>query len=60
MPFKEKPNKQIHINKKKTVTLDSKHNEKLKEFENDKNKVIPQIKKQIQKLENRLKDDENR
>ena len=38
MPFKEKPNKQIHVNKKKTVTLDSKHNEKLKEFDNDKKK----------------------
>ena len=57
MPFKEKPNKQIYINKKKSVTLDSKHNEKLKEFNTNKTKIIPGLKKQIQKLENRLQEE---
>ena len=55
MPFKEKANKKIIVNKKETVTLDSKHNEKLSEFENDENVVIPEIENQITKLINKVR-----
>ena len=50
MPFKEKANKKIIVNKKKTVTLDSKHNEKLDEFQNDEDNVIPELENKVNKL----------
>ena len=57
MPFKEKTNKTIEVNKKTTVTLDSKHNEKLQEFENDKKNIIPKIRNKIKLFEKRMKND---
>ena len=55
MPFKEKANKKIIVNKEKTVTLDSKHNEKLKEFENDEKKIIPDLETKITKLTKKIR-----
>ena len=39
--FKPKANKKFKINKKMTTTLDSKHHEKMCEFDNIENKLIP-------------------
>ena len=55
MPFKEKANKKIIVNKKKSVTLDSKHNEKLIEFENDEKKIIPEMETKITKLNKKMR-----
>ena len=55
MPFKEKANKKIIVNKEKIVTLDSKHNEKLLEFKNDENKVIPDLESKITKLNKKMR-----
>lgn len=52
--FKEKPSKNIVVNKKKTVTLDYKHDEILKNFKNDENNTIPKLKKEKQRLEKKL------
>ena len=38
--FKPKANKKFKMNKK-TATLDSKHNEKMREFDKIENKLIP-------------------
>jgi hypothetical protein len=47
--FKPKAKKKIKINKKSTITLDGKHQEKMKEFNTIKNKQIPELKKKVQK-----------
>ena len=44
--FKPKANKKIKVDKKSTVTLDSKHNEKMKDFNDINNKQIPELKKE--------------
>ena len=54
MPFKEKANKKIPVNKKSTITLDSKHNEKIDEFYNNEVKVIPNLKKEILDLKKKI------
>ena len=41
--FKPKAKKKFKINKKSTVTLDSKHNEKMKLFNDIKENQIPQL-----------------
>ena len=41
--FKPKANKKIKINKKSTITLDSKHNEKMQEFNDIQHKIIPDL-----------------
>ena len=41
--FKPKANKKIKVKKNANVTLDSKHNEKMKEFENITKKKIPNL-----------------
>ena len=51
--FKPKAKKKFKMNKKSTVTLDSKHNEKMKLFEDIKENQIPQLntrKKELKKL----------
>ena len=53
--FKPKANKKIKVNKKSNVTLDSKHNKKMKEFNTINNKKIPDLKKQKKQLKNKLK-----
>jgi len=55
MPFKEKANKKIIANNEQSVTLDSKHNEKLEEFHNDEKKVIPELESKITKLNKRIR-----
>ena len=53
--FKPKAEKKIKYNKNTKITLDKKHYEKMSEFENIKNNVIPTIKKEIAKLKRKLK-----
>ena len=52
--FKPKANKKIKINKKSTVTLDSKHNEKMNEFQKISDITIPNLKKRKKLLKNKL------
>ena len=52
--FKPKASKKICINKKSIVTLDSKHNEKLKEFLDASNNILPRLKKEKKKLKKQL------
>ena len=47
--FKPKANKKFKMNKK-TTTLDSKHNEKMREFDKIENKLIPAWKEERRKL----------
>ena len=48
--FKPKTKKKICVNQKSTITVDSKHNEKMKELNFIKTKKIPNLKKQKKKL----------
>ena len=41
--FKPKAKKKIKVNKKSTITLDNKHNEKMKEFNIIQEKKIPNL-----------------
>jgi hypothetical protein len=52
--FKPKANKKINICKKYNNTLDSKHNEFVKQFEKDENVVIPNLKKERYYLKKKL------
>ena len=52
--FKPKASKKICINKKSIVTLDSKHNEKLKEFLDVSNNILPKLKKEKTRLKKQL------
>ncbi len=53
--FKPKANKKIKINKKSTITLDSKHNEKMQEFNDIQHKIIPDLLKRKKLLRKNLK-----
>jgi hypothetical protein len=53
--FKPKANKKIKMKKNANVTLDSKHNEKMKEFENITSEKIPKLLKRKKKLKKKLK-----
>ena len=53
--FKPKASKKIKINKKSIITLDSKHDEKMKEFLDLSNNIIPTLKKRKLLLKQRLK-----
>ena len=53
--FKPKANKKIKVDKKATVTLDSKHNEKMKEFNAIKDEKIPRLQKRKKLLRKKLK-----
>ena len=50
--FKPKTNKKIVLDNKNTVTLDNKHNELLKKFNINENKLIPEYKNAIHSLKN--------
>ena len=53
--FKPKANKKIKINKKSTITLDNKHNEKMKEFHIISHKTLPELHKKKKMLKQKLK-----
>ena len=53
--FKPKTKKKIKVSKKSTITLDSKHNEKITEFKNIKEQRLPQLEKQKSKIKKQLK-----
>ena len=53
--FKPKASKKIVVNKKSIVTLDSKHNEKIKEFIDISNNLIPSLKKRKKILKKKIK-----
>ena len=53
--FKPKASKKITINNKSIITLDSKHNEKMQEFENITNVIIPNLKKEKKEIKKKLK-----
>ena len=53
--FKPKANKKIKVNKKSTITLDSKHNEKMNEFKTIQEKTIPDLLKKKKLLKKKLK-----
>ena len=53
--FKPKPQKKIKMNRKSSTTLDGKHNEFLNEFIRDETDNIPQLKEEMQTLEEKLK-----
>jgi len=55
--FKPKANKKILSNPKTNVTVDSKHNEKMEEFENIANKIIPALKEKKASIKSKLKND---
>ena len=57
--FKPKANKKIKVDKKATVTLDSKHNEKMNDFDDITSKKIPQLKQRKKLLKKQLKKTEN-
>ena len=57
--FKPKATKQIKMDKLSIITLDNKHNEMLKNFNDIDNIKIPDIEKNIQNLKNQLKRDLN-
>ena len=53
--FKPKANKKIKMNKKSTITLDSKHNEKMIEFKKIKETRIPALLNRKKLLKKTLK-----
>jgi hypothetical protein len=53
--FKPKANKKIRVSKKLNVTVDSKHQEKMSEFENKESVVIPKLKRERKKFKSKLK-----
>ena len=52
--FKPKSKKKININKKSTITLDNKHNEKMKELNTIEKRTIPQLKRKIRQIKKKL------
>ena len=52
--FKPKANKKILSNPKTNITVDSKHNEKMTEFQNLKQKIIPDLKKKRRSIKQKL------
>tara|TARA_B100000035_G_scaffold314633_1_gene331512 strand:+ start:453 stop:1571 length:1119 start_codon:yes stop_codon:yes gene_type:complete len=57
--FKPKANKKIKVDKKSTITLDSKHNEKMLEFHNIKEKILPELISKKKFLKKELKETDN-
>ena len=53
--FKPKASKKIKINKRSIVTLDSKHDEKMEEFLDISNNIIPKLKKEKKMLLKKVK-----
>jgi|UniRef100_A0A6C0CQ32 hypothetical protein len=54
--FKPKANKRINVKTNSNITLDGKHNEKMKEFDNIKNNILPKLKNEKRELKNKLKE----
>ena len=54
--FKPKANKKIALSQKSVVTLDGKHNEKMHEFAELEDKVIPALRKQRRELRQQLEE----
>tara|TARA_B100000424_G_scaffold115071_2_gene86801 strand:+ start:22666 stop:23790 length:1125 start_codon:yes stop_codon:yes gene_type:complete len=54
--FKHKTNKKIVLDEKSIITLDSKHKEIEKEFDNEKNEILPKLRAKKKFLQNLLKD----
>jgi len=57
--FKPKANKKIKINSKAVVTVDTKHNEKMNEFLDISNVILPNLLKTQKKLKKNLKNNKN-
>ena len=53
--FKPKANKKIKVNKKSTITLDNKHNQKMNEFKIIQEKTIPNLLKKKKLLKKKIK-----
>ncbi len=53
--FKPKASKKIIVNKKSIVTLDSKHNEKMAEFLDISNNILPKLRKEKRNLKKQIK-----
>lgn len=54
--FKQKPTKKIVVNQKQTTTLDGKHQEILDHLYNQEHNMIPQLKEEKQKYQQKLRD----
>ena len=52
--FKPKTKKKLQINKKSTITVDNKHNEKMRELYNIRKKKIPFLNKKKKELVNKM------
>jgi hypothetical protein len=57
--FKPKPKKKFKMCKKKTTTLDSKHHEKMREFDYLEKKTIPELRKKKKALSLKKKNSQN-
>ena len=57
--FKPKTNKHIRLNKKTTITLDTKHKEFLNNFSKDENDLIPELKLERHNIKEELKNNKN-
>ena len=55
--FKPKTKKKIRMNKKSIITVDNKHNEKMKELNTIRKKKIPQLKKRRKSLKERISEE---
>ena len=55
--FKPKTKKKIKGFSKKSLTLDNKHTEKMKEFQNNKNVKIPKLKEKIKTIKEKIKNE---
>ena len=53
--FKPKVKKKIHLSEKASVTLDSKHNEKMEEFKTINENILPKLKKEYVDIKIKLK-----
>ena len=54
--FKPKAKKKIKVSKKSTITLDSKHNQKMTEFKTIQEKTIPDLLKKRKLLKKKLRE----
>jgi hypothetical protein len=57
--FKPKTNKHIRLNKKTTITLDTKHKEFLNDFSKDENDLIPELKLERHNIKQELENNKN-
>jgi len=53
MSFKPHSDKTINVSKKDIATLDSVHNEKMREFHRNENEIIPKLQKEVEILKNK-------